>query len=221
MNKNEGTLRNHLKRNIHILFALYLPVYLAGFFYLEKTITTEFHALNSPIDNIIPFVNIFIIPYYLWFLYVAAACIYFFFVSQREFVKMVSFLVIGMTIYLIICYLYPNGLKDFRPTGLTDSGLDKLVIALYGTDTSTNVFPSIHVYNSIGVNIAVSRHKSFKHPVVKAASLILCVLICLSTMFLKQHSVIDVLGGLVMGAFIYELVYKTKLSTFIDKWTWE
>ena len=27
--------------------------------------------------------------------------------------------------------------------------------------------------------------------------------------------------NLVMGAFIYELVYKTKLSTFIDKWTWE
>ena len=205
----------------HALLALYTPVYLLFFYYLEKTITTDFTALNSPVDNLIPFIPIFIIPYLLWFVYVAGTAIYFIFVSQRDFVKLMSFLIIGMTSYLIICYIFPNGLYSFRPENVpADNPINALVAWLYKTDTSTNVFPSIHVYNSIGVHIAVSKTDKIKSTALKRASFILCILICFSTIFLKQHALIDVIGGCVMGRIVYVLMYKTKVSAFIDSHTW-
>ncbi len=214
-------MKEFIKKYKHALLTLYTPVYLLCFYYLEKTVTTDFTALNSPIDNIIPFIPIFIVPYLLWFLYIAVSAIYFIFASQRDFVKLMSFLIIGMSAYLVICYVFPNGLYNFRPDNLVaDNPFTKLVAWLYNTDTSTNVFPSIHVYNSIGVHVAINKTDAIKSPVIKNASLVLCVLICFSTIFLKQHALIDVIGGCVMGRMVYLLIYKTKVSDFIDKKTW-
>lgn len=214
-------MNNFIKRYKHALLTLYTPVYLLCFYYLEKTITTDFTPLNSPVDDIIPFIPIFIIPYLLWFVYIAGSAIYFIFASQRDFIKLMIFLIIGMTAYIIICYIFPNGLKDFRPGNLTaDSPINRLVAWLYNTDTSTNVFPSIHVYNSIGVHVAINKTDKIKIRLIKNASLVLCILICFSTIFLKQHALIDVIGGCAIGRIVYILIYKTKFSEFIDKRTW-
>ena len=214
-------MNNFIKRYKHALLTLYTPVYLLCFYYLEKTITTYFTPLNSPIDDIIPFIPIFIIPYLLWFVYIAGSAIYFIFVSQRDFMKLMIFIIIGMTAYIIICYIFPNGLKDFRPGNLTaDNPINHLIAWLYNTDTSTNVFPSIHVYNSIGVHVAINKTDKIKSRLIKNASLVLCILICFSTIFLKQHALIDVIGGCAMGRIVYILIYKTKFSEFIDKRTW-
>ena len=65
-----------------------------------------------------------------------------------------------------------------------------------------------HVYNSVGVHIAVCHSEELKkHPMIVRASGILMVLICLATMFLKQHSVIDVVGALLMASVIYPIAY--------------
>ena len=214
-------MKEFFKKYKHALLTLYTPVYLAVFYVLEHTVTTDFIALNSPVDNAIPFIPVFIIPYLLWFVYVAGSAVYFIFASQRDFVKLMSFLIIGMTAYLIICAVFPNGLYNFRPDRLDmDNPFNRLVTWLYSTDTSTNVFPSIHVYNSIGVHVAINKSDKIKSRFIKKASLILCILICLSTIFLKQHALIDVVGGCVMARIVYVLMYETKLSAFIDKKTW-
>ena len=208
-----------LKKYKHALLALYIFIYLPLFFLLEKTIV-EFTSLNTPVDNAIPFIDIFILPYFAWFFYVVAFCAYFILVSQREFVKLMTALIIGMSSYLIICYIFPNGLTDFRPESLSDSIFSTMASGLYAVDTSTNVFPSIHVYNSIIVHIAVHLTDKIKHKWIKNSSLILCILICLSTIFLKQHALIDVFGGIVMAVIVYKIVYKGKFADFIDRKTW-
>ena len=214
-------MKNFISKYKHALLTLYTPVYLLCGQYLEQTITTEFTALNSPIDNLIPFIPIFIIPYLLWFVYVAGSAVYFIFNSQRDFIKLMSFLIIGMTAYIIICYIFPNGLYEFRPAELRDDNIiNRLVAWLYQTDTSTNVFPSIHVYNSIGVHVAINKSDKIKSRFIKNASFVLCVLICLSTIFLKQHSIIDVVGGCVMGRIVYILIYKTRFATYVDEKAW-
>ena len=171
-------MKEFFKKYKHALLTLYTPVYLAVFYVLEHTITTDFIRLNSPVDNVIPFIPVFIIPYLLWFVYVAGSAVYFIFASQRDFVKLMSFLIIGMTAYLIICAVFPNGLYNFRPDRLDmDNPFNRLVTWLYSTDTSTNVFPSIHVYNSIGVHVAINKSDKIKSRFIKKASLILCILI--------------------------------------------
>ena len=113
-----------------------------------------------------------------------------------------------MTISLLVCTLFPNG-TDFRPAIDPDKNIFcYLVSRLWSIDPCINVFPSIHVYNSVGVHIAVCHSEELKkHPMIIGASGVLMVLICLATMFLKQHSVIDVVGALLMASVIYPIAY--------------
>ena len=83
-----------------------------------------------------------------------------------------------------------------------------LVSQLWQTDTPTNLFPSIHVYNSLGAHFAVMNNETLSGKKwVRRGSLILCVSIILSTMFIKQHSMFDVLMAFIMGAVMYAAVY--------------
>ena len=60
----------------HAWVLLYAFIYMPCFLYLEHNVTTDFHLIYTPIDDMIPFLEIFIIPYLLWFAFVAAAGFY-------------------------------------------------------------------------------------------------------------------------------------------------
>ena len=110
----------------------------------------------------IPFNEYFVIPYLLWFAYVTAAIAYLFFKNKEEYYRLCAFLFTGMTLSLLICTLFPNG-TDLRTVVDPDKNLcSRLVYMLHQADTNTNVFPSIHVYNSIGTHIAVMKSESLK-----------------------------------------------------------
>jgi membrane-associated phospholipid phosphatase len=164
--------------------------------------------MHIAIDDFIPFSEYFIIPYLLWFIYVASAICYFFFHNVKDYYKLCTMLFVGMTISLLICTIFPNG-TDFRPEVDPNKNVFSLVLSwLYSTDTCTNVFPSIHVYNSICVHIAVTHSKVLKrNRMVTTGSFILMVSICLATVFLKQHSAFDGLGSMVMAYIMYLFVY--------------
>ena len=192
----------------HGLLLLYFLIYLPWFGYLEENVTTHFHVIHVALDDKIPFCEYFIIPYMLWFAYVAWGVAYFFFKNKNEYYKLCAFLFTGMTIFLVISTVYPNG-HYLRPTTFErDNIFVQAVQWLYSTDTPTNLFPSIHVYNSLGINMAVWHSENFKkNKPVRYGSAILCISIILSTMFLKQHSVFDAVTGVVLAAFMFSLVY--------------
>ena len=156
----------------------------------------------------IPFCEIFVIPYFLWFVYIAASCVFMLLkANNQEFISFALSLIIGMSVCMIICMIYPNGLT-LRPDYIPDNFCGKIINALYTIDTSTNVFPSIHVYNSLAVNFALLRCKALKgHIITKTLSSILCILICLATVFLKQHSVVDVIGAIILYIVLYIFIY--------------
>ena len=197
----------------HGLLLLYFFLYFPWFGYLEKTVTTHFHVIHVALDDYIPFCEYFIIPYLAWFGYVAFGVCYFFFKNKEEYYRLCTTLFTGMTIFLIVSTLYPNG-HYLRPTYFDHNNICiQLVKWLYSTDTPTNLFPSIHVYNSICVNAAIWHSEDFKkHQAVRYGSAVLMVLIILSTMFLKQHSVFDVVTGTVLAVFLYSVVYNPNAS---------
>ena len=83
-----------------------------------------------------------------------------------------------------------------------------MVAFLYETDTATNLWPSIHVYNSLGAHFAVIHSKNLAGKKgIHIASLLLAVSIIMSTVFLKQHSVFDVLTAFGLAAIMYAVVY--------------
>ena len=188
-----------IKRVIPV--ALYTVFYLLCFSYLENR-HVRYHIIDSSLDDKIPFCEYFIIPYLLWFLYIAVTVGYFLFWS------LILNLAIGMTLFLIVSYVYPNGL-NIRPAEFTnDSVFTRMVQFLYRTDTPTNVLPSIHVYNSVAAFSAIHTCKNLqKHKGIRTGSFILTTLIVLSTMFLKQHSIADVATGITCAVATYVLFY--------------
>lgn len=189
---------------------LYGSLYVIAFAWLEQRPVEEFHIIKMEIDFHIPFCEYFIIPYMLWFLYIAATVILFIFLDRKDYMKLCLTLGTGMTVFLLISYFIPN-MQPLRPNLellQRDNVFLDMVKALYATDTCTNVFPSIHVFNSLAANFAILKSAQLKkHKGLRIGSTILCGLIILSTMFLKQHSMFDVLTGIAMAAALYWLVY--------------
>lgn len=202
------SVRAFVKKNKHGFLLLYFLFYLPWFNYLEKTVTTHFHVIHVALDDYIPFCEYFIIPYFLWFAYIAGGLGYFFLKDKDEYFKLCKMLFTGMTIFLIVSTVYPNG-HYLRPETFERNNLFvHMVKWLYATDTATNLFPSIHVYNSIAIHIAVCHCSSLKKcRAVRYGSFLLMVNIILSTMFLKQHSVFDVATGIFLSVLMYHFVY--------------
>ncbi len=194
------------------VMAVYCLIYLAVFFYLEEK-NTSYYVIRFGIDAYIPFCEIFIIPYLLWFAYVALSVVYFGIKDREESNKLVAFLIIGMTVFLIVSAVFPNG-HHLRPkTFARDNIFIDMVKKLYVVDTSTNVLPSIHVYNSLAVMIAVWRTKLLQnHRIVKAGLLLLGVSIICSTVLLKQHSMLDVLVAFILAALAYMVCYREEVA---------
>ncbi len=218
-----ANIKNLISKYRHAWILSYFILYLACFFYLEQTIQKKFHIITYPIDLAIPFCEYFIIPYLFWFAYIALGIGYFFIWSKQDYYKLCAFLFTGMTVFLIVSYVYPNG-HYLRPLGFShDNWCIRAVEWLYEADTATNLFPSIHVYNSLGVHIAITHSERLKEKkFCKGVSFAVCVLIILSTMFLKQHSVFDVVTAFIMAAimhyFIYRQAYQKVAAAFrVDK----
>jgi len=189
---------------------LYGIIYMQWFAYLEKTVTGNFRLIHFRPDDLIPFCEVFVVPYLLWFAYIAAVVLYFFFQDKDDYFRVCTFLMTGMTIFLAISTLWPNG-HDLRPAVMPrDNVFTRLVAMLYQADTPTNLWPSIHVYNSLGCHFAVMKSARLeKKKGIRIGSLILCVSIILSTMLIKQHSVFDVTTAFIMAAIMYGIVYRS------------
>ena len=203
-----------IKKYRHGLIILaYAIVYMLFFEYLECRPVWGFHVIDTVFDDYIPFCEYFIVPYLLWFPYQILTVLYFIFrnKNKKEYYQLIFNMMMGMTVFLIVSYAYPNVLH-LRPSELPrENVFTDMVRWLYRTDTPTNVLPSIHVFNSLAVHMSLTNCEALRdHKVVRYGSLVLTLLIIMSTMFLKQHSVIDVCCGATLALFGYLFFYPQK-----------
>ncbi len=197
------------KKNLWIV-PVYGIFYLIMFFVLENSSVTH-QIIYSPLDDMIPFCEYFIVPYFAWFLFMAGTVLYFMFVneSSKEYRQLVSTLGTGMTAFLIVSFAIPN-CHHLRPQ-LAEQGnvFLEAVRFLYSIDTSTNLIPSIHVYNTLACFAAVAHNERCRRSRgAMLGSLITTILIILSTMFLKQHSIIDVTIAFAFFGICYWIFYR-------------
>lgn len=207
-------MKTFFQKYKHSLVLLYGLIYMPWFLWLESRADLPYHVIHISLDDKIPFIEYFIVPYLLWFLYVAAVFIYLFFQkNKKEFYQYCIFLFTGMTLFLIISTVYPNG-HLLRPSSFERHNVFTFAVQiLYQADTATNIFPSLHVFNSIAAHRAVANSaKLRKNLLLRGGSFLLMVSIILATMFLKQHSVLDVISGIMLGMLMDQLVYRTDFS---------
>ena len=204
-NKIKARLRPHL------WFQLYWVLYLVWFFTLDLLITQPKYILHSALDDVIPFCEWFIFPYCSWFLLLAGVLALLWWNDTASYDKLCLMMFSGMTFCLIVYMIWPNGV-DLRPTagmvGRDNFAMD-LMQLIWRADSSNNVCPSIHCQSTGCMALAVSKSKLAENrPWLKAVAWVWAALICASTVFTKQHSIIDVFCGLALVAVWVPVLYR-------------
>jgi membrane-associated phospholipid phosphatase len=203
-----STLLALLKNNPHFFWALILPVFLACFFLLEiYGNNAQYWVSYTPLDDKIPFLSWFIIPYCMWYPSLFAIGLNHLIRDADAFRRYMWMLYLGFFGTLVFCLLFPNG-QDLRVT-LTEplNVTERLVRGIYSIDTNTNVLPSMHVVAILTAFCAVLDSKTTRRPAVILPAAVLTVLITLSTVFTKQHSVLDIYAAAAYAAVLYVVVY--------------
>lgn len=202
------TIRTFVKENPHVWLALLLPVYLALFFLVEWYVSPDKPYWSSyvPLDDKIPFLEGFVLPYCMWYPFLVAVGLYLMIKDGAGFRKYMAFIFIGFCSALVFCVLVPNG-QDLRPDPFPRKNIFTWILSrIYAADTNTNVFPSMHVIGSIGGVIAVYRCKGLRK--FRIPSAVLAFFISISTVFVKQHSVLDIGGGVLWCIPLWFFIYR-------------
>lgn len=205
-------MRDRKNRQALLGVVLY-AVLMAGYMVIQRA-TTPRVIIHLPLDDLIPFCEWFVIPYVLWYGWMLVMAVLLWWKERDTFLKMVAMMVLGLAVCDLIFIVCPNGI-DFRPeTFPRDNLLVDLVKWLYQADEPETVFPSIHALLALTMWAAAHhspwiRRSRWGEPVCA----VLAVLVCLSTVFIKQHSVADVAGSVLLAGVLYVPLFRRKRKT--------
>jgi len=195
----------------------YLPIHFAWFLILKATITTNYFPMHSVLDDMIPFCEWFVFAYLSWFLYMIITGLYFLLKDEDAFEHFMLSLIIGFFTCTFICSVFPNG-QDLRPTSYAGNFAAQLVKLVQEHDTNKTVFPSMHIVGALSSAFAIANSKTLKgKKLIQVLSWLLCISIMLATVFLKQHSVLDVFGGMAVCVIVFFLVYRGYAGKLLTK----
>lgn len=208
---------SYINRRRHIVYAAYVLLYLPIFFLEEKYLRTGYIVSYLPLDDKIPFCEWFALAYYTWEPYLFFTAIFLFSRHREKFKDFMRFLGWSFFTVVIIYWLFPNG-QNLRPTAFAhDNFCVDIVKWTYAKDTNTNVCPSLHVVGTMCAMFALWRARSPKHMGWQAVNIVVAVLICASTVFIKQHSILDVITGAGLSVLFYCIVYRWRPARLAAK----
>lgn len=201
----------------HILLLLFWPIYGLSFVFVERWYKVEeYYPVESSLDALIPFNEWFVIPYTLWFFYIIVSLAYTFFTDVGAFSRSMWFIIATYSTTIITYLIFPT-CQNLRPEQFAnDNILTRFMQGYYAYDTNTNVCPSLHVIGSFTSMCAFfDAWRNKKLYFAKAALVVLTLLISVSTVFLKQHSIIDIFAAIPYLAVFFPFCYSAKLQTFL------
>lgn len=149
------------------------------------------HICGMEIDRRVPFIPIFVLPYLALLAYVPAS-VYLLYSTANGKEFLIALAVVGV-LYAVFAPFIGCGARraDARGKGV----LRALVRFVYWADGKNNndVFPSTHVY----LATICSYYLAATFPMFALAIWSAGFFIAISTVFIKQHNVMDIAGGLV------------------------
>ena len=203
-------MKNHLKENknrIIILFGVF--IFQSLIYFITKLFQNNPVYLNNVIDDRIPFIPSFVVFYVMWYLFLILIPLLILKYNKKVFDKYIVVSIVYAILEGIIFILFPTTMNR-QPLVVTDIST-WIVDIIYKVDTPVcNLFPSAHCAFSILFIISVLDVKEVKKE-YKILIIISSLLIILSTLFIKQHVTLDVLGALLIVP-IYYILRKRKIN---------
>lgn len=211
-------MKNPLKRlpdirqpeNRYLWYILVLPAFLVCFILQERFGSGEYWASYIPLDDKIPFCEYFALPYVMWYPFMFGTGLFLLIRDHEGFKRYMTFIGIAFGITLLFCAVFPNG-QDLRPAEFPRSNLFTAILGgLYSVDDNQNVLPSMHVLGSLAAAAGWYMSPAVKSRWIKSGTVILAVLISVSTVFVKQHSALDIFVALPIAVVLFIIIYKPK-----------
>ncbi len=200
------TVKQFLSRGIYIL-----TIPLIGLAYAPINHASEkVYSLVTVLDDKIPFESFFIIPYLTWYIVIIAGLLWLLFKDNKLYISSISTMVIGMLISFVVYSVFQTTVP--RPEVLGQDIFSRLTRMVYHMDNPYNAFPSIHVITSYAIFKASNRLKRESRK-TSIFFRILSMSVIISTLFVKQHTLMDVFAGIVIGDILFYMA--GKVYTFV------
>lgn len=194
--------------NRYLWYILVLPAFVICFALQERFGSGDYWVSYIPLDDKIPFCEYFVLPYIMWYPFMFGTGLFLLLKDHEGFKRYMSFIGIAFGLTLLFCAIFPNG-QELRPEAFQRSNLFTWVLGnLYMIDDNQNVLPSMHVLGSCAAAAGWCMSPRVKSRWVKIGSVALAALISVSTVFVKQHSALDVFAALPIAAVLFVAIYK-------------
>ncbi|MHA1196159.1 MAG: phosphatase PAP2 family protein [Promethearchaeota archaeon] len=178
---------------------------------------TGFH-LDFLGDNLIPFIPEMAIFYiYLFYSMVILSMVYFAFVDGEKGYALSWSLVIINAIAILVYIVFPVSTYWWRQDLFAIENLYKgnffaeAMFGYYRSDTSFNCLPSLHAAVSVIIFYAWYRYCKIKpsitRKIIAIITLIIATGVVLSTLFVKQHYILDEIAGILLAYFVGKYTY--------------
>lgn len=163
-----------------------------GIFVLVERTVVPVYSFVTPADLAIPFLPLTWAVYVLFFPFVMAMSAY---AQQSAFETFRSAVVMAFMASIVCFQLFPEAVPRPDPSAIDNVFLRQRITRLWEMDLASNGLPSLHV----SVTVLASRMAWLTRYRLLAGAIGL--LICLSTLTLKQHTLADVAGGVLLALF--------------------
>lgn len=176
-------------------------------YFISKLLQGDLNLVGNVIDTKIPFVPAFFIPYCIWYLMIFIIPYYLYCKDKDKFIKYTMAYILCSMIGNVVFISYPSTVA--RPT-VTGTDIFSLIAKfIYWIDTPTNCFPSLHCAISMLFILYICESKN-TNIITKISVCIISILIMLSTLFTKQHVVVDFISGDILALIVYLIVKPSK-----------
>ena len=197
----------------YLPFAITVLVHFLIFFGTKPlTANAVHHSIPVPFENAIPFapewVTVYTATFIFWLLGLVVCM-----TRERE---LCFRMFTGIYIAELICAVFFVAMPTVivRPEATGGVYYDRLLAQLYAADQPTNLFPSMHCMFAYmvfrGFMIA-----QLDKPVIIGSGLF-AALVCASTVFVKQHFLLDTFAGIILGEVAVTLSLKTNAWKLMD-----
>jgi membrane-associated phospholipid phosphatase len=202
--KATPTMLNSMRRHPIISAACYELFFFISFWLLEL-MPRNYYIIHFSLDQYVPFCRYAIVPYMMWFAWNPLIFALLFLFSIREFWRAYDAFAIGSFATLIIYTVFPTGLNLRQPLE-GDDIFTRMILYLRTTDNPYNVCPSLHVFTTVLLLLAILDSKVLRAVWLRIVTVIISVAICASTVLLDQHSLIDVFAAIILAIVCYSIV---------------
>lgn len=167
--------------------------------------------ISLTLDKEIPYVSAFIFPYIYWYAFIFLGLIFILSKDRKRYLRSLMVIYISMCICYLFYYFYPVEIS--RPIISNNTLPNKIVNIIYEVDRPLNCFPSIHVLNTY-IIMRFTRMKDNKSWFIYTG--LMGILIILSTLFIKQHYVLDGIAAIFIAEIVIALTKKVE-DKYIEK----